>query len=518
MLKTIIYHEFLSNIITFRFLLGLLVCVGLVSANTVVLIRDYEERLQEYYPKVQEYIDGIHNIRAYSELELTRRPLAWKKPNLLKILNEGIEGQVGDTLEVTHSWAPVFTWDEESHGNPYLIIFPKNDLTIVFQIVISLLAFLFAYDAVAGERENGTLALMLSNSIRRSTLLLGKYIGGMLSLVVPLAISLLVSLQIIFFSPYVQLTGSDWARIGVFCLVSLLYVSAFFTLGMLFSSTTRRAATALIFSMFFWVVFVVVWPHASAFVVSQLAPLKSDEHLTFDGAWSALSKGDDAWIRKKGAAQHPVLILESQFMREKIKFAAQHGLPMSFPWTKPQVLTPGNDSNYLLSGTHIGRYNGPPEKQSVFHEYGRFRGELLIRLGDELSKMRREYLIQYPVRQVKLTDMIAKISPAGAYASATAILADTDIGSHLRFLDQAVQYRIELIQYLRDKNAFGSTKWYDPEAFNKSDAEGIPIWHEGSESFTSSLRRATPDFLILLALNVVFFLLTFTAFLRYDAR
>jgi len=38
------------------------------------------------------------------------------------------------------------------------------------------------YDALSGEREDGTLALVLSNHGSRALLLLGKYLGGLLKL------------------------------------------------------------------------------------------------------------------------------------------------------------------------------------------------------------------------------------------------------------------------------------------------------------------------------------------------
>ncbi len=153
-------------------------------------------------------------------------------------------------MKVSHVVVPV---KATQHGsdNPYLVVFPRTDLTFVFQIVISLPTFLFSYDAIAGERQNGTLALVLSNAIPRGKLLFGKYLGGILSLAIPLVFSLLVALLLIFLSPHVVISVSDWARIGIFCLVSLIYMSVFFTLGMLFSTWVGRATTALILTMFF---------------------------------------------------------------------------------------------------------------------------------------------------------------------------------------------------------------------------------------------------------------------------
>ena len=176
MLRTIIYREFLSNIITFRFLMGFLVCVGLVATNTYVIVKLYEEQNRAHSRGVQRTVDRIRGIRVYSELEKTRRPQAWKSPNLLSLLlNDGVESQVGDSIQVSHGWDPVFT-PSESFGTYHEI--RVVHLSMVFQIVVGLLAFLFAYDVVAGERENGTLALSLSNSVPRGVLLWGKYLGG----------------------------------------------------------------------------------------------------------------------------------------------------------------------------------------------------------------------------------------------------------------------------------------------------------------------------------------------------
>ena len=77
-------------------------------------------------------------------------------------------------------------WDAEKHGadNPFLNLFTSIDIVLVFQGVLSLLALIFAYDALAGERERGTLRLVLTHPIQRGYILLAKYISAMLCLLV----------------------------------------------------------------------------------------------------------------------------------------------------------------------------------------------------------------------------------------------------------------------------------------------------------------------------------------------
>ena len=165
-----------------------------------MLARSYKHRLQDYRRAVDANTNEVRNIQVYSELSFRHSPRTEKKPPLLSIFNEGLAERLGNSVEVSHTLVPV---KATQHGsdNPYLVVFHRTDLIFVFQIVISLLAFLFSYDAVAGERQSGTLALVLSNAIPRGKLLFGKYLGGILSLAIPLVFSLLVALLFIFLSP-----------------------------------------------------------------------------------------------------------------------------------------------------------------------------------------------------------------------------------------------------------------------------------------------------------------------------
>ena len=48
MLTTLIRRELLDNLMTFRFAAAVLIMLLLVVANTAVLIKDYERRLEAY--------------------------------------------------------------------------------------------------------------------------------------------------------------------------------------------------------------------------------------------------------------------------------------------------------------------------------------------------------------------------------------------------------------------------------------------------------------------------------------
>ena len=227
MLWTIVRREITANILSFRFLMGLLIYFSLIVTNLFVLTRDYEDRLQSYQTAVRENEDAVKQVEIYSEFGHTRKLKLDRKPKLLSIFNEGMDKRKGNTVTVAHGYVPAVA---EHHGsdNPYLNIFSSIDFTVIFQVVMSLLALLFSYDAISREKEAGTLRLTLSSAVSRPILLLGKYIAGMVSISLPLIASFVAGLLMIQSSPYVSFDSSDWMRISFIFLVSMLYVSLFF--------------------------------------------------------------------------------------------------------------------------------------------------------------------------------------------------------------------------------------------------------------------------------------------------
>ena len=190
-------------------------------------------------------------------------------PNSLSLFNRGLDKRLGNTVRVHRAFVPTL-WDAGLHGmdNPFLNLLSSIDLVVVFQVVLSLLALLFAYDAVSGEHEKGTLRLLMTTPVSRSKILLAKYIGAMATLVVPLTISLILTQILISGSGSIVLSGDDWIRIGGFFLTSNLYLSVFYLMGLLISATTRRTATALMSCMFAWVFLVLIYPNLILFAVN----------------------------------------------------------------------------------------------------------------------------------------------------------------------------------------------------------------------------------------------------------
>ena len=258
----------------------MVVTLLLVVANTVVLIADYERRLISYNTAVQQHREKVSKVKVYCELDgslLVDRP-----PNPLSIFNAGLDRRLGNSITVRHTLVPTL-WDTHSHSadNPFLNLFSSVDLVLIFQVILSLLALLFAHDAIAGEREAGTLRLAMTNPVSRPVILLAKYISAMVCLILPVIMSLLLALILFSSSGLISLNGDHWLRIGGISLTTIIYLSAFYLMGLLISVATRRTATAIMLSMVIWSSLVLIYPSLSVFTVNRIWRDSSQLESTF---------------------------------------------------------------------------------------------------------------------------------------------------------------------------------------------------------------------------------------------
>ena len=497
MLWTIIRREITANILSLRFLMGLLIYFSLIVTNLFVLTRGYEDRLQSYQTALRENEDEIRQVKKYSEfgqIGQTRRLKCHRKPKLLSIFNEGMDKRKGNSVAVAHGSVPAVA---EQHGsdNPYLNIFSSIDFTVICQVVMSLLALLFSYDTISREKEAGTLGLTLSCAVSRPTLLLGKYIAGMASISLPLIASFVAGLLVIQSFPYVSFSSSDWIRIALIFLVSMLYVSLFFLIGLFLSARTHRSSITLMFSMCVWVFFVLIVPNLTVLLVEHASPIQSEQ--------SPKAQADELW---------------TEFGTKVAKYLKERGVENPWDPAKPGGMGLSSDRSSYGSGETIGMSRFANEDGIPFiQEFYGFKENLRAQYADRIWQVRKEYLDENPNRQSLLALNISRISPAPVYYNAAAILAETDLGSFWQFMEQTRQYRREWVEYLRDEKIFSSRRWFTEDgAQGALDLSGMPRFKEQSEGIGGSLQRALPDIMILAVLNILFFMGAFVSFLYYD--
>jgi ABC-type transport system involved in multi-copper enzyme maturation permease subunit len=116
---------------------------------------------------------------------------------------------------------------------------------------------------------------MLANGVPRAKILLGKIVGGTLTLLVPFLLSLVLGLIVILLNPRVAWGGSDWGMLGVLLAGAAVYVAFFQVLGVFISARHQSSSASIMTSLCVWVLLVLVVPNLSPYFASLVSPAPS---------------------------------------------------------------------------------------------------------------------------------------------------------------------------------------------------------------------------------------------------
>jgi len=494
MLRTLIRQELLTHLMSARFFAAVVITLLLVVANAVVLLEDYERRLAKYNQQETAHREKAQEAKTYSTLKLSvERP-----PNPLSLFSAGLDKRLGSTFDIYHGFVPMISdGAARSLDNTFLNLFSKIDLVLIFQVVLSLMALLFAYDAVAGDWESGTLRLVISHPVRRGSILLAKYIGAMVCLLIPVLMSLLMALILLSSTSSIQLDGEDFLRIGGIILTTTIYLSAFYLIGVLISTTTRRTATSLMLCMFLWVALVLVYPNWSRFTITPLGDTRAihasaDQQI--EQIWEEVDREEDQFL-----ANSPL-----------------EGEPQNFNLDV-------SSSNSFSSNRHSSRRYGVDMKlgkhseQLVPHvqKYHAAMGALYLRSAEQIGLVRKQTLDSTSLRESIWHERLMKLSPASLYTFTTSAWAGTDLEGMFDFVQAVQGYRRTVIDYFHDKDAFGSRQWFASDK-GTVDWWDLPQFRFERTNVSENATRALPELFLLLLINLVLFTGSFLIFTKIE--
>ena len=520
MIWKIAKKEFLLNLMTFKFAVGAIACVLLTVVFMPILAADYRQRLKMYNKNVVDNETELRNVIVYRNVKHT----IYRPPVVLSAFSAGLEKQLAGSAKIELEKVPELSVTERG-GNPYLPILAVFDESLIFKIIISILALLVAYDVVSGEREQGTLRLMLSDPIARHQVLLGKLVAGLITLSVPVAITFVIGLVVILSYPMVALSGSDWIRIGLMFIASLAFTVVMFQFGLLFSCLAKRSSISMVLGLFIWIVFAIVIPNASVQLATQFRPFESQE--TQNGRMASLKEDLSNELRTE---MDNVKELFSKSIITSDKRDAFGG-----------YYAKRRDIYWLNAEQKLNNLTIP----------------IKLKYADKFWDVEHRYLNGF-FRQKHLAHRLALISPISTYENAMAVLAGTDLAGFQDFINQVREHRNEVVEYIRSKtDDFSSASFFaictekesteftrlyvqkqeakDEQAKAKAEqalkeweranpAKAAPLnlqdfpWFKYRQSFARDIRAAVPDLATLLVMNVILFAMYFTAFGRYDVR
>ena len=472
-----------------RFAVGLILCVVAVAAGTLAMIEDYESRRQAWLEQVRDYeTEVLEQEGPYARLVYDLK--AFREPRPLGVFSIGSDRWQGNEVTVTHHKVPVYS---RSLGisNPLMALFRSVDVALIVQIILGLLALLFAHDAVCGEREGGTLRLMLANPVARDQVLLGKAAGHLGLLAALLAVTYVVALLFVQASPALHLGAGEIGRVALMFAASGLYVAAMYAVGLLLSTWARRPATALVLAVFGWLLAVAVYPNVVGFAVDAHARTR----FSAGSAWGLEHQLDRSFRQWKQQRQDEVRLED-------------RGVSLA------------SRNRWRPDGYLVGDFSEDSEEadvQSKVRALGPFFAEVEQQRMAYAERAWREAWEPLETGMKGLHAVasgLSLLSPAGAHARATAAVARTDRGDYWRFLESARGYRDQLIAFYEQAGWFGSREWFDMST--KATLEHLPRYRESADSIGESLGRASAPLLVLAGFTAAGFLAAYWRFRRYD--
>ena len=198
-------------------------------------------------------------------------------PQPLAALVSGISNDIGLTTEV-RGRGDLAQNDSRYNEEPVYAVFRFLDLEFIFQIVLSLFAILFAYDAINGEKERGTLRLSFANPLPRHVYLTGKFLGSYVALAVPLLIPILLGC---LFLPLlgVPMSSDAWVRLALIILAGLLYLGAFLSIALAVSAMTVRSSSGFLVLLVIWIFSVLIIPRGAILLAGRSVDVPSVDEI-----------------------------------------------------------------------------------------------------------------------------------------------------------------------------------------------------------------------------------------------
>jgi ABC-type transport system involved in multi-copper enzyme maturation permease subunit len=473
-------RELISNLQSLRFAFILIITIALFTMNGLIFSGTYEEKLSDYSRNAADHRESRARDLAFGAL------YADKRPNPLSFCVEGGESELPAVLSIETNGVIKpdlsFALGERNFTLPR---FEEIDWAFIVKILFSLFAIILTYDAISGEKERGTLALMLSNSIQRISILGAKYLAALITILIPLLAGVLLGLLLCFRGGLVALDGQSLGRIGVFALMSIAYISLMILLGLFISSLTQRSSISLLLLLSIWVFFVIVIPGLSSVLAEQFSRVPGE-----------------------------------------FEFGKQREQIMYF-WGKQEL-----GKRIKAKGYHPTDQNEPSE------EMEREALRVINEMGEQVFRLTEEYERSIQA-QALMAANLGRISPSEVFQHTGEAITDQGLSRQWRFRRAAESYYREWRSYIQEK---GGTlvkypdRGYSQLGFQRIELDGkmvnvpipfllprvdmsdAPIFSEPEVTIVSGFREGIFDTFILFLWNLVLLLMAHAVFMKYDVR
>ena len=498
-------RELFDHINSLRFILTVVILSALMVTNAVVHLRTHPERIRDYSEAVTGSVNKLKSRTQLHALAQKGPGNLYKRPSMLAFITDG-----GDAYLPRHIWNEG-SWSKGSTGgsiksnwwlsygsvNPdakdFLPQATKIDWVFIITYLLSFIPLLFTFDALSGEREQGTLRLCLANPISRPVLLIGKFLGTLITVLIPFVFAVLLNLAVISADSWTQLSAADWGRLGLILLIASSYAGIFIGLGLMVSAGTREPRVSLVVLLLIWVTTVIFMPSTLGTLSTKwMPPVQTNDQ--FHASREAALKQIDADYNDRLNA-----------IKEKKNPNALSRLQKLFE-TSPEAAKA--EAEKLMAAWET---EGDEELA--------LKAELVNRDVEIRERFNREHL-DAQIAQVQRARVVTRFSPAAIVQYTLESMAGTGFNRHLQYLEHVHQYTKQFRQFIvetdradtQSRHLIGIPEGMSQKPFS---SEAIPKFKD-KIAFSDTFNTATLDLLLLILLLGVFFSGAFLIFIRSE--
>ncbi|SKA41602.1 ABC-2 type transport system permease protein [Chitinophaga eiseniae] len=326
--------------------------------------------------------------------------LVFRDKHPLSFFDFGIESFSGVSVFLEAHKQNTVNFSEAGFSNGTLR-FGEMSVAMVLQLLVPLLIFFLGYNAIAGERESGTLKILLCQSVSWRQLMIGKTLG-------------LIAVSFTLFLPVIVLTIVLWAvlsqgQVAADAALRLLFLLAAYAvyfaicagITVLVSAVSRSAKGALTILLGSWIFFLVILPRLTQAAGANIYPAPSKI------AFAAAVEED---LHKQGDSHNP----------DDPHYAGMKAAVLQKYHVKDVKDLPFNYGGYVMA-------EGEKISAGIY--------------ADHLRRLTKIYQ-----QQNSFTVAASYINPYLAIRNLSMALTAADFATYASFQEQVEQYRYQLAQ------------------------------------------------------------------------
>jgi len=486
MIFEIVKKEIRVNLTSPKVVITYVVCVILILAALITGAMSYLSLKEEAVAQAAAEKDRLRSVFNYQMDFMLNGIYLYREPDVLSVLVSGVEGDAARRGRITFYTGSNFDVSKYN-STPILAIFGMLDLSFIVKVILSLFAILFTFDAISGEKEQGTLKLNFANRLKRGSYIVGKLIGNFILLLIPFVLPLILGLLIVEFTPGIDFSGDDWIRILLIALAFVLYLLVFYSMGMMVSALTKRPVVSFLILLMLWVFFTSVVPRVAVLTAQTLEPVPP------------LDEVRKEYFSEFGSSQEAFM----NSVRGKVEEL--------FESFRTAMNSPDGMRNMQQKQQEM--LQGIQEAHDVFAREMSERGSQISRE----QEMKQDRQNQLAITLSRLT------SPVAALDFAVDRLARTGVySSDEQFRDSVDDYVKSYTDYARDflnkrPDLLSGGQGISMEKLDLSEVYPDRSFYV-AEPLGESVEASIWDFAILALTAAVFLAVAVVAFLRYDVR